>query len=234
MFILCLHCLTDQNHNFSSFSPVFRSYADWTIETLKNIDRKIPLCVKIHPHSEKFGETKFIEELIHKSLNQSHPNYSVFGPEDDISQLETNGRLPMVITCGGTIAGEMACQGMTCITATESFCEDEYCIRITNRQEYIKTIENHEVAATKIKSFYKTEYFNTDQLKEKITLLEYTHSQRGTQKPLESMNKYFFFGKFDQSIKSQEFLKDYQNYSRSFTDLEIKSNNASLFIEIDN
>jgi hypothetical protein len=231
--LIALHCLTDQNHNFSSTDGIFRTYSDWMITTLRHIDSTSKIIIKMHPHSDKFGETRLVMSIIKHALQERQPqlNMKIVQPNEKISSNEL-GVNPVVITAGGTIALEMAAQGKVCITTTKSVCPDNLVVRYTSLASYISALESHENLRRAIdRKVHELSPKNIATACHKLSQLEMPFSQGKSRSALERFNRYYFFGATSYDEVKHCFIDDYRYYISSFRSLKLESPCVDLLIE---
>ena len=231
---MCLHCLTDQNHNFESGSSIHESYAEWTKDIIKNIDKSIPLYIKIHPHSDKFGETKAMHYFIKQCLEENNAKAIIIGPNDHFGNINQYSAVPIIITCGGTISLEVATVGMRAICSTESFCPDYLCARIYSFSQFKTIISSSEKCVSHILNAYaKTTLYDSDSNKEARiyqAFLESAHSSRSSNIHLKNMTQFYFFGD-SKNRSADNFLDCYVEYCDSMENIRLDSNNCRLYLE---
>ena len=233
-FLLCLHCLTDQNHNFETGSSVHESYVEWTKEVIKHIDNNIPLYIKIHPHSDKFGETSAINLLINNCLKENNKEAKIIGPNDGFDIINENCSLPIVITCGGTISLEVATLGMRAISSSESYCPDHLCARIYSNTQFEYILSEAERCISYILNTHSRSDFSSESTRNEASLykafLESSHSSRSTNLHLKRMNQFYFFGE-SRNSSSDEFLRCYDAYANSCKNITLDSESCKLYLE---
>lgn len=143
-YLIVMHAFSDANSIHETSNSLFQSYYNWVQFTL-NIAKENP-CIKyifrIHPSTNKYyhKDLEIIENMFHEA-----PKNIVL--EDPISckrrGLKINQELPIVVTCQGSIALEMACSGLKVIATGNPVCPDTLYLKPKSLSEYALMISGN-------------------------------------------------------------------------------------------
>lgn len=136
-YLIVMHAFSDANSIHETSNSLFQSYYNWVQFTL-NIAKENP-CIKyifrIHPSTNKYyrKDLEIIENMFHevpKNIVLEDPNFC------KRRGLKIDQDLPIVVTCQGSIALEMACSGLKAIATGNPICPDTLYLKPKSLSEY--------------------------------------------------------------------------------------------------
>ena len=228
-FIVALHCLSDQNFNFAIDSGLFLNYVSWTENILKAIDRSARVIIKMHPHSENYGELEVLTSLISKYNHTD--SIEVVRPEETLTKERLEGSKPILITCNGTVAIESSLIGVKAITCGTSFVEDAKVIRCSSIDMFNELVGNWSKACQAIiKSTNSDPNASNQQAASILDLLTAT-SAVSSYDILKKIDRYFFFDRPNENNSLDDLANYYKIFCKEISFLQLKTDQYDFLVD---
>lgn len=132
-FLVAFHVLRDMNYTLEG-DRLFDNYFEWlcfTLDVLKKFGRhRVLLCM--HPCHDGYGEREFVREFIEKYSKNGKMQILERGTLESIQKRV----LPIVITCGGSIASEAVGAGLKAVTCEDTVVSSRQTVRVNSLEEY--------------------------------------------------------------------------------------------------
>lgn len=138
--LVAMHAFSDANGMHWHPDILYQTYYHWVRETLgfaiSNL--AIQYTFRIHPNTFKYYKKDLL--IIDSLFNSTHENVRLEDPRTSKGE-HFEKSVPIVITCRGSIALELACSGIKTVCAYRPHCPDGGYILPRSKEEYFEYLE---------------------------------------------------------------------------------------------